>query len=41
MLTYSFAARKKEPLYEQLYHFIRQDILAGQLRPPRRLARRP
>ena len=37
MLTYSFAARKKEPLYEQLYHFIRQDILAGQLRPGEKL----
>ena len=37
MLTYSFSAKQKEPLYEQLYHFIRQDILTGQLRPGEKL----
>src|SRR5574344_1055618 len=37
MLTYSFEAKQKEPLYEQLYQFIRQDILTGQLRPGEKL----
>ena len=37
MLTYSFEANQKEPLYEQLYHFIRQDILTGQLHPGEKL----
>ena len=31
MLTYTLEKKEKESLYEQLYHFIREDILSGRL----------
>jgi len=37
MLTYSFEKNSKTPLYEQLYGFIREDILAGRLPPHSKL----
>ncbi|MBQ6808765.1 MAG: PLP-dependent aminotransferase family protein [Firmicutes bacterium] len=37
MLTYNFEKNSKTPLYEQLYSFIREDILAGQLPPHSKL----
>ena len=32
MLTYTLEKREKESLYEQLYRFIREDILSGRCR---------
>ncbi len=37
MLTYTLEKKEKESLYEQLYRFIREDILAGRLRAGERL----
>ena len=31
MLTYTLEKKEKESLYEQLYRFIREDILSGRL----------
>ena len=40
MLTYDFRDRGNETLYEYLYRKIRQDILAGELRPGERMPSR-
>ena len=37
MLTYTLEKQKKESLYEQLYRFIREDILSGRLHSGERL----
>ena len=37
MLTYTLEKKEKESLYEQLYRFIREDILSGRLQTGERL----
>ena len=37
MLTYTLEKREKESLYEQLYRFIRGDILSGRLQAGEKL----
>ncbi len=37
MITYNFTTDKKTPLYEQLYRFIKEDILSGRLKPGEKL----
>jgi len=37
MLTYTLEKQKRESLYEQLYRFIREDILSGRLHSGERL----
>ena len=41
MLTYTLEKREKESLYEQLYRFIRGDILSGRLQAGEKLPQEP